>query len=700
MTGTEMKALLVADRSKHYNPTDEERANYLSKATELLEHYEYGVTEDGLNAIFDEWAYNKGWLLELLGKHPGYVSDGYYIKIPATLVKPMNERDYRECIEWIQNEINFQLADKYRLKVGMFDMWEYINITQALEDVRRKMADARHYYGIQCSYNGQTEQELDIEIRRRKEVLRKIENTLEEGFETVRSREGNTVCVPNKEYRKARRFRKALDRLPCATFIEDEDKISTINTLLEGAGAKFQVHTGQKVTKIIGRIVRLVGVDKVVKMTTKRWRDENTGEIHERKYDAGWNMIQAKLGDAINPATYNRDIYISANPIDYWTMSFGNSWGSCHTIDIHGLRGNTGSTYQGCHSAGTESYMLDSASLIVWIACTEEQLAKMGEIGRPPYLQSKFKRAVAYLGEDKIILGRVYPDGRDGGDESIGGQLRQIVQTAIAKCLNCDNMWTVNTGRVYDIIKSEAGAHYPDYSNCSDTSTSYLKRTDGYKNLKPITIGHWAICPSCGEEHEEEGNICCSDCQDGRYVYCERCGQRVLRDRAIYVSDSGHYFCDEECAVACDYVYCVDDEEWHSLYNSYYCEYTEEYYHSDDDAFTTEDGYWFPNEDVANDAGCIFCEDGNVYYSQRHAENAGYIEVTNPATMKSVWVQEDEVSEDSYTGELFMADEHTLTLGEKCYMSMDNAKADGWVFYDDGTAKNENTDETVSVEVA
>ena len=38
----------------------------------------------------------------------------------------------------------------------------------------------------------------------------------------------------------------------------------------------------------------------------------------------------AKYADSINPIKVKRHTVLSVHPIDYYTMSFGNSWTSCH----------------------------------------------------------------------------------------------------------------------------------------------------------------------------------------------------------------------------------------------------------------------------------------------------------------------------------------------------------------------------------
>ena len=198
-------------------------------------------------------------------------------------------------------------------------------------------------------------------------------------------------------------------------------------------------------------------------------------------------------------------------------MSFGTNWASCHTIDKNNMRGSS-SSYNGCYSSGTESYMLDESSFIMYTVTPDFDENKGLENA------DKERRCVFFYGEDKLIQSRLYPDGRDGGDASIAGDFRSIAQKVIAECLNAPNLWMLErdtAGHYIDTV--EDSTHYRDYDHYDDNTVSFLKRSenDNVKNVKMIPVGHEPICPNCGSSHTNEKNILCNSCLgEGTCCYC------------------------------------------------------------------------------------------------------------------------------------------------------------------------------------
>ena len=106
---------------------------------------------------------------------------------------------------------------------------------------------------------------------------------------------------------------------------------------------EVHAHDGQKTSRVINKLLAYIGVGK-----------------HPE-----YNREFAKYADALNPLKITRHTILSVNPLDYLTMSFGNSWASCHTIDKQNKR-NMPNSYQGMYSSGTISYMLDSPSMVFY----------------------------------------------------------------------------------------------------------------------------------------------------------------------------------------------------------------------------------------------------------------------------------------------------------------------------------------------
>ena len=338
---------------------------------------------------------------------------------------------------------------------------------------------------------------------------------------------------------------------------------------------------GQKISRIVGKFMKYYELDKIVDKRTETWTSEN-GERHTRIKDYGWNGKIAEFGDAINPLDVKRWTIISVNPIDYLTMSFGNSWASCQTIDKLNER-NTDSehNYSGMYCSGTLSYMLDGATVIMY---TVDEKYK----GKEFCLEDKMNRCNFHIGEDKFIQGRVYPDGRDSdGETSMASQLRAIMQKVLAECVNENNLWklfkgTDNCERY--AISADGATNYKDWTHYRDCTVSLLKREGYSDNRKPVIIGHTPICTYCGEQHSRDDYLACYDCaskiNDDDCVECANCGSLInLNDGDyIYDEDTESYYCDAECANEDDCYYCDNVGEWHSE-NVYEDEYTEEYFY-------------------------------------------------------------------------------------------------------------------------
>ena len=706
-----MKAILDQENTEfaeRYEMDGCERETLMARAKELMMDYDYEYTETGLKAIFDEWLANKSWIINLLKKHPNYVEGEYYIRIPATLKRPLDRRKFTDAKDWFQEAVMKELAGNKRITIGFFDAKEYRLGTDRLDGALARLSDLSvSSYASACygrTIDGMSTNELRAEVRRRREVF---ENAMrakcDAQFSCIYGWDGKEVYVPDTDYRRTRCIYRVIDRIPFSQTFEDEDDVSRINSLLKEAGANFTIRLGQKVTKAVNKICTFVGLDKVKRIEKVHWTDANTGERHEREQDMGYNYYRAMIGDALNPVSYERDVYISVNPIDYWTMSLGYKWTSCHTFDKKNRRGYDNS-YSGCHSAGTESYMLDSASVIMYVGCDEKQLETYNEKDKPVCRQSKFKRAVVYLGQDKAVIGRVYPDGRDGGDEGISSQLRNIMQEVLATCLACTNMWTIRRGYADDVI-SGYGPHYPDYSNCSDTVTCFLKRSPDYKNTNCIHVGHPAICPECGEEHDTEDNIRCESCQNGRACPCDYCGSYGDEDEMIEID--GNYYCCPDCANAAGYVRALvsyDEYEWHYRDECEYCDGTEEWYFGVE-GYYTEDDEWFPDEETAED-WCTPTTDGKLFYSlftaQRYHEYVKAYKFYGPGNVV-ILAKRDEVAVDRFSGVTYLLEttkDTAITLGDSWYVNKDSAVLDGWLFNEDGSIENVKTGEVLNQEVA
>lgn len=290
----------------------------------------------------------------------------------------------------------------------------------------------------------------------------------------------------------------------------------------------------------------------------------------------------AKLADALSPYTVTTYTIISLNPCDYLTMSFGNSWSSCHTIDKDNLRGMPGG-YQGMYASGTMSYMLDKTSFILYQVSNDSDISE-------PYLLPKIRRQMFHYDEGLLIQGRSYPD---ACNEEFILSSRLLVEDAISTCLSVPNSWKRATS-VTDVDYYTYGTNYPDYEEFpTQCNAAYLKPIVGdgvsFCDLS-ICIGHAPICVACGREHgnsgyltccgnhtcihcgehcsderEVDGGYVCDDCLEDFYYICEDCGHPVHRDYACHVVGDTY-----------DYYVCQEHSQ-----NYYRCENCDDYMNTD-----------------------------------------------------------------------------------------------------------------------
>lgn len=302
---------------------------------------------------------------------------------------------------------------------------------------------------------------------------------------------------------------------------------------LEEIIPQIHPHTGEKSSRVINRICTYLGYNK----------------------HPDYNREFAKFADGLSPITIKRHTILSINPLDYLTMSFGNSWASCHTIDKENKRGMPNS-YSGQYSSGTISYMLDGSSMVFYTVDSEYD-------GKDYWTQPKINRQMFHYGEDKLVQGRLYPQDNDGNGEAYT-PYRNIVQSIMSVIFDFPNLWTLKKGtEATKLYIQTKGTHYADYAYYSNCSLSRIKERD---NENSFVVGSSPICVNCGNRHDSPDNINC--CNVGHI--CEDCGCRILYE-------------DDEYWVG-DYCYCRDCVTW--------CEICDEYHRNDNTTYVeSEDRY-------------------------------------------------------------------------------------------------------------
>ena len=315
----------------------------------------YHPTDAGLNAVYDKWAEAKGktdiWegnsVLDILSKHPDYVPEkGYIVK--------RNEYDRGidyAVISEVMSDLEYVLAhptsNNIVSKINIRP-WEW----------RECNAYADKYYAIEdalrvdpfMSYRGMTLKEVRLE----KEKWRKRADLLYSQYEIINENcyDRNEICrITNIKVliRSLREWvRDKINSMSETDLMQPLVIDDVVMNMIEKTGLGIRgVRAGQKFNKVVIKILTETGIKD-------KW--------------VNFNKETARLGDASSPTKFTRFTVISANPLDYWRMSFGSSWSSCHTIDKVGYYrpSEGGDNYEGMHASGTSSYMGDPSSVVMY----------------------------------------------------------------------------------------------------------------------------------------------------------------------------------------------------------------------------------------------------------------------------------------------------------------------------------------------
>lgn len=479
MEATKLKRLLSEYSERYENEIEEDPAPYVLSAEmrkELLEEmrtllvqYHYQPTDMGLNRILDEWCKNKADLIRLFEKHPNY-NGKFQIAFDYDFSREIDKSAVRKFTSWLRSK---EVQDCFlkEVKIGAFTYEELCFIYNKLSDILSCFQNSNIK-----AINGKTKEEYLAECKH----FRTLYKTSYEENENVHCT-WNAKAYDMKLYAKWSKItevRSLLGSYNLGQFVTEE-----LETEIRRCFPEAKIKKGQRTSRAINKILTMLGVDKL----------------------PNYNKEFAKFADAINPLKIRRHTVISIHPVDYYTMSFGNSWASCHTIDKLNDRGIDGNhTYSGCYSSGTESYMLDGTSCVFYTVSADYN-------GNNLELESKINRCMFHYYDGQLVQGRVYPQTNDTGANNLYRDIREVAQKVFADILEVPNYWTIKTGtEACESVTSSDGTHYRDYENYSTCNVSTLK--DDRKDHAYILIGHDPICPHCGETHYREDNIQCNDC--------------------------------------------------------------------------------------------------------------------------------------------------------------------------------------------
>lgn len=234
-----------------------------------------------------------------------------------------------------------------------------------------------------------------------------------------------------------------------------------------------------------------------------------------------YNRMFATLSDSLKAKTEKSPVYFSINPVDYLTMSHGNSWTSCHRIEFK-------YDERGCYHAGTLSYMNDDHTIQVY--CPD---------GDDLVTSRKIFRASLHCYPDASMICSLY-----------GGVNYDAYKKAIMEC------WTGLLAGIgiektgdndgYYQWYSEDNSHaYDDFNNHDHITIQY--NPDLYEQEK--AVGAPAYCLVCGERLDDDDSLLCYGCGKNNRE-CDDCGCRCDRDDMYYIESRDVWVC-PDCAYYC-----------------------------------------------------------------------------------------------------------------------------------------------------
>jgi hypothetical protein len=466
--------------------------HYLSEImTELPKYrydcdYHYNPTTEGVKAILDEYFANKGWLYPVFENHPQYKGNGQIV-FSSDYHRKVNKIGVQQFCEWCCDTLLDIYKEKAPRLMGMTynELCLYYRKLDTICDSMLYLSSIEIGQSkIDCRVNNMTVSDMLKE--KRKVYLLKLELCTQ--VKEVCT-ENNSGHIANEDVNRINILFNIFNYISDNVMsVATEDFAEAINYYGRMAGYdKIKAVKGQKVSRIINKVCRMLGIDK----------------------NPDYGKRIAQLGDDINEMLIRRHTVISINPWDYLSMSFGDSWSNCSTIDKLNDRHINGGehTYHGDSGSGTLSYMLDPSTVIYYMV--DESYS-----GNEYELQPKTHRCLFYLGEDKMIQGRVYPKTNDG-DNTIYEEIRTIMQKVVSEMFKVNNLWTMKQGAsACGSVTETYGTHYPDYTRYDCCTVCWHNNgIQVYKNNKPMIIGHNPICIQCGREHTENDYIQCRRCR-------------------------------------------------------------------------------------------------------------------------------------------------------------------------------------------
>jgi hypothetical protein len=421
----------LKQRWSKYTDTDK----LVDDIIKLLRECNFRQSEHGVCTMLDTYFTNKEPLIKLLQKSKNYAGDMRVISIQE-FERENSSVNINSAVYWLPRETKAEtIIKKKKDKFGK-TLADYlctgVKHIQAIELEDKSLA--KKFAKVGENVNAFNYEGYTNESCKRWSKFNNIMYAFQE------------IYVPNLEERHVTRILKADDTL--------------------------KVAVGMKTSRAFNHVCNVYGVDKAPE----------------------YNKAFAKYSDLVSGLKRKLKFVISLNPYDYLTMSFGNSWTSCHNIKNHGA-----------WCGGTLSYMLDRTSIITYCVGKDDDVQK----------DNKLYRNMFAWGENMLLQSRVYPQGNDGNTD-LYGTFRKLMQNELSEMLELkDKSWIVHTGPTACCnATTSLGVHYKDYKVNSNANISYPyeRQADTNINMHLLEIGHIGICAYCGETISDNGRVSHGSC--------------------------------------------------------------------------------------------------------------------------------------------------------------------------------------------
>ena len=259
---------------------------------------------------------------------------------------------------------------------------------------------------------------------------------------------------------------------------KDRTTVDYINKLNEN----YKIHYTGKVSKVIKKILKEEDLDALPAI----------------------NKAYTNLADELSPKTVKVKEVLSVNSVDFLTMSNGKDykWSSCHNI------------YDGCHQAGTISYMIDNDSFVYFQVPAETDMEDI-------HTCSKMLRQIWFYKDECLASSRLYPQDNDSpASKRLYETIRGNVLDIFAKCLNVEDKespWLTSHEAAHRQIEAdEDWIAYPDWDlqNPGAEHCTVSKLRTRTKMLPYFQGGEAPLCIKCGDPFNESQQLICGACWD------------------------------------------------------------------------------------------------------------------------------------------------------------------------------------------